>query len=222
MSIREKKKNKQNNKMKGKVRIIAGVMTREQDNDSTLPLEGEERRIGVLSPHRMGEGINILSSHCGEPVVQPAMPPQEAVCSFCGVTTHEHRDCPVLHQYIREQADTLGEMRLNEYQQLQGWVSYESLRPIPPGEEPLQRGGGPHGEGAMPGHEPPTQKTQKTEGQAKTGIIGSIYPHIAKGMVLGGKDPHLLVERALLEINWLMKGKVKKMMKETQMKKLYQ
>ena len=43
MTIREKKKNKRNSKKKGKVRIIAGVMTREQDSDSTLPPEGEER-----------------------------------------------------------------------------------------------------------------------------------------------------------------------------------
>ena len=36
------KKNKKNRK-KGKVRIIAGIMTREQDSDSTQPPE-EERR----------------------------------------------------------------------------------------------------------------------------------------------------------------------------------
>ena len=188
MSMREKKKNKRNNKKKGKVRIIAGVMMREQDSDSTLPPEGEERRIGVSSPRRMGEGMNILSPHHREPVIQPAMSPREVVCSFCGITTHGHRDCPVLHQYIREQADALAEMRLNEYRQLQGWVSYESPRPIPPGGGPLQRGGGPHGEGAMPRHEPPIQKTQKAEGWAKTGIIGSMYPHIAKSMVPGGGE----------------------------------
>ena len=114
MSIRKKKKNKQNDKKKGKVRIIAGVMTWEQDSDSTLLPEGEERRIRVSSPHRMGEEMSILSPHHSKPMVQPAMFPQEAVCSFCGVTTHEHRDCPVLHQYIREQADTLAKMRLME------------------------------------------------------------------------------------------------------------
>ena len=48
-STREKKNNKRNNKKKGKVRIIAGIMTREQDSDSTLPPEGKEREMGILS-----------------------------------------------------------------------------------------------------------------------------------------------------------------------------
>ena len=88
MSIREKKKNKWNNKKKGTVRIIAIVMMREQDSDSTLSPEGEKKRIGVSSPRRMEEGINILSPRHRKPMVQPAMSPREAVCSFCGVTIH--------------------------------------------------------------------------------------------------------------------------------------
>ena len=90
-------------------------MTREQDSDSTLPSEGREREVEVLSPHRMGEKKTILSPHHGESLFQPTMPPQEIVCLFCGVATHGHRDCPVLHQYIREQANALAEIRLNEY-----------------------------------------------------------------------------------------------------------
>ena len=174
---------------------------------------------------RMGEGVNILSPHHREPAVQSTMSPREVVCSFCGVATHGHRDCPLLHQYIREQADALAEMRLNEYRQLQGWHNYEAPRSIPPAEGPLCRKGGPHGEGTMPEHEPPTQKAKKAERQAKTGIIGSIYPHIAKSMVPGGgeeKNPHLLVVRAFLKISQLTKWKVKRMMIGIQMKKLYQ
>ena len=102
-------------KKKGKVRIIAGVMTREQDSDSTLPPEGREREMEILSPHRTGERKNILSPCHGESLFQPTVPPQEIICSFCGVATHGHRDCPMLHQYIREQADALAEIRLNEY-----------------------------------------------------------------------------------------------------------
>ena len=90
-------------------------MTREQDSDSTLPPEGREREMEILSPYRMGERKNILSPCHGESLIQPTVPPQETVCSFCGVATHGHRDCPVLHQYIREQADALAEIRLNEY-----------------------------------------------------------------------------------------------------------
>ena len=92
----------------------------------------------------------------------------------------------MLHQYIREQADALVEIRLNEYRQLQGWTDYEAPKPIPPKEGPLQRGGGPHEEGTVPGHESPIQKTQKAAGQAKSGILGSMYPHVTRGMAPGG------------------------------------
>ena len=76
-------------------------------------------------------------------------------------------------------------MRLNEYLQLQGWTNYESPKLIPPGERPLQRGGGPLGEGTVPGHELPSQNTQKARGQVRMGIIGSMYPH-TRGMAPGG------------------------------------
>ena len=75
--------------------------------------EGEKWRYRHL--HRMGDRKTKLSPHHGESLFQPTMPPQETVCLFCGVATHGHRDCPVLHQYIREQADALAEIRLNEY-----------------------------------------------------------------------------------------------------------
>ena len=48
------------------------------------------------------------------------MSPQEVVCSFCGVAKHSHKDCPVMHQYIREQVDALAQM--------QAWAAYESPR----------------------------------------------------------------------------------------------
>ena len=41
---REKRKNKKNNKKRGKVKIVAGIMTREQESDSTLSPEKEEGR----------------------------------------------------------------------------------------------------------------------------------------------------------------------------------
>ena len=48
--MREKKKNKKNDKKKGEVRIIAGVMTREQDSDSTsCHLGGEGPRVETVS-----------------------------------------------------------------------------------------------------------------------------------------------------------------------------
>ena len=56
--MREKKKNKKNDKKKGKVRIIAGVMTREQDSDSTvLPGGGDKRKECLPLNNPTGGGI---------------------------------------------------------------------------------------------------------------------------------------------------------------------
>ena len=65
-SMREKKKNKRNNRKRGRVKIIAGVMTREQDSDSTLPSEGRERGEEILSPHRIGGRENLGGLHPSE------------------------------------------------------------------------------------------------------------------------------------------------------------
>ena len=113
--MREKKKNKKNNRKKGRVKIVAGVMTREQESDSTLLSEERGREGEMLSPQRMRGQENLEGLYSREVPKQPVTPPRETVCSFCGVTTHGHRDCPSLHQYIRQQADALAEIRLNEY-----------------------------------------------------------------------------------------------------------
>ena len=63
-----------------------------------------------------------------EYVPRSVMSPWEIVCSFCGVAMHGHKDCPVMHQYIREQADALAQKRLEEYHHLQEWAGYESLK----------------------------------------------------------------------------------------------
>ena len=49
-AAREKRKNKKNNKKRGKVKIVAGIMTREQESDSTLPPETEEGGMKTLLP----------------------------------------------------------------------------------------------------------------------------------------------------------------------------
>ena len=124
-SMREKKKNKRNNRKKGRVKIVAGVMTREQDSDSTLLSKGKGKEGEMLSPRRMREQESPVGLYLREIPGQPVASPRETVCSFCGVATHGHRDCPLLHQYIRQQADALAEIRLSKYRQLQGWVDYE-------------------------------------------------------------------------------------------------
>ena len=50
---REARKNKKNNKKRGKVKIVAGIMTREQESDSTLSPEKEEGGVGPPSPQRL-------------------------------------------------------------------------------------------------------------------------------------------------------------------------
>ena len=143
-SMREKKKNKRNNRKKGRVKIVAGIMTREQDSDSTLLSEERRREGEILSPRRMQEQENLMDLHSGEVPREPMTPPRETICSFCGVATHGHRDCPLLHQYIRQQADALAEIRLNEYRRLQGWADYEPPQSASLKDGPLRRGGGPH------------------------------------------------------------------------------
>ena len=96
---------------------------------------------------------------CGEYFPKAIMSPQEVVCSFCGVATHSHKDCPVMHQYIREQADALAQKRLEEYHQLQAWAAYESPKRVPSRHDPQRRGGGPHESELISG-----QKALKTTG----------------------------------------------------------
>ena len=114
------------------------------------------------------------------------MSPQEAICSFCGVAMHSHKDCLVMHQYIREQADALAQKRLGEYHQLQAWAAYESPKRVPFSHNPQQRGGGPPESELILGQMPLRQQTQRLESSAKVGIIGSMYPHVVKGMAPGG------------------------------------
>ena len=97
-AMRDKKKNKKNHKKKGKIKIVAGIMTREEESDSTLSPEKEERGVGIASPQRIkGEEYSLHFPYSGS-VPQSAMSPRGTVCSFCGVNTHDYRDCPILHQ----------------------------------------------------------------------------------------------------------------------------
>ena len=140
-AVRDKKKNKKNHKKKGKIKIVAGFMTREQESDSTLSPEKEEMGVSMALPQRTkGEGFNAHFQDSGS-VPQPAVSPRGTVCSFCGVDTHNDRDCPLMHQYIREQADALTQWRLQQYQQLQEWAEYEPPRQVPNYQGPLYRGG---------------------------------------------------------------------------------
>ena len=93
-------------------------MTREQESDSTLPLEKEERDVNSDSPQRIERMRSRVSFPTGEHVPYSMVPPKEPVCSFCGIGTHSYKDCPVMHQYITEQAHALAQRRMGEYKQM--------------------------------------------------------------------------------------------------------
>ena len=140
IAAREAKKNQRNTKKRGKVKIIAGIMTREQESDSTISPEKEEGGVKTPSPQRLEGRQGYQRPLHGGYVPQPVITPREAMCSFCGGNTHDYRDCPTMHQYIREQADALAQRRLGENQYLQDWERYEVPRQLPSRQDPLSRG----------------------------------------------------------------------------------
>ena len=83
-------------------------MTREQESDSTSSPEKEEGGVEAPSPQRLEGRRRYQRPLHGECVSQSVTTPEEMMCSFCGGNTHEYRDCPTMHQYIREQVDALG------------------------------------------------------------------------------------------------------------------
>ena len=101
-------------------------MTREQESDSTLSPEKEEGGVEIPSPQRLEGRQGYQRPLHGGYLSQPVITPKEVMCSFCGGNTHDYRDCPMMHQYIREQADALAQRRLEEYQQPQEWGDMKS------------------------------------------------------------------------------------------------
>ena len=183
---RETRKNKKNTKKRGKVKIVAGIMTREQESDSTLSPEKEEGGVETPSPQRLGGRQGDQRPLHGGYLSQPVITPKEVMCSFCGGNTHDYRDCPMMHQYIREQADALAQRRLEEYQQPREWGGYEIPRQVPSYQGPFFRGGGPDKSGPKSGPGPFKKETQKQKISTKSEVTGSAYPHSMVGMAPGG------------------------------------
>ena len=157
---REAKRNKKNKK-RGKVKIVAGIMTREQESDSTLSPERGEGGVETLSPQKSDGRWGYQHPLHGGYLPQSVIAPKEVMCSFCGGNTHDYRDCPTMHQYIREQADALAQRRMGEYQQPREWEGYETPRQVLSYLGPYFRGGGPDEEGLNSGQGPSSKETQK-------------------------------------------------------------
>ena len=222
-AMREKKKNKKNDKKKGKVRIIVDVMTREQDSDSTSLPGGRGQRVEMSPPQQPNRWKDMRDPSHNKYVPRTVTFPREIICSFCGVATHGHKDCPVMHQYIREQADALARRRLEEYHQLQAWEEYESPKQVPSGQDPQQRGGGPHETESISGQRLPGWETQRQRSSAKVGIVESMYPHVVKGMAPGvGGSPSPPGQGDPQKINQMRDQMKKRIRRVIQMRKLYQ
>ena len=183
---RETRKNKKNNKKRGKVKIVAGIMTREQESDSTLSPEKEEGGVETPFPQRLEGRLGYQRPLRGGYVSQPVITTKEVTCSFCGGNTHDYRDCPTMHQYIREQADALAQRRMGEYQQPREWEGYEIPRQVPSYQGPYFRGGRPDERGPKSGQGPSRKETQKQKIPTKSGETGSAYPRSMGSMAPGG------------------------------------
>ena len=116
-------------------------MTREQESDSTLSPEKEEGGMETPTSRKTEGRQGYQRPLHGGYVSQSVITPKEVMCSFCGDSTHDYRDCPVMHQYIREQADALAQRRLQECQQPREWWGYEIPRQVPSYQGPFLRGG---------------------------------------------------------------------------------
>ena len=183
---RETRKNKKNNKKRGRVKIVAGILTREQESDSTLSPGKEEGREETPSPQEWEgrQGDQFLLS--GQYAPSLMLTQREVMCSFCGVNTHDYRNCPVMHQYIREQADALAQRRLEKYPQPQEWEGYEIPKRVPSYQGPSFRGGGPDESGPKSGPGPSKKETQKQKIPTKSGMTGLGHQYPIGGMAPGG------------------------------------
>ena len=219
---REMRKNKKNKK-RGKVKIVAGIMTRDQESDSTLSPEKEEGGVGTQSPQKLDGRPEYQHPLHGGYLSQPVVTSKEVMCSFCGGYTHDYRDCPTMHQYIREQADALAQRRMGEYQQPREWEGYEILRPMPSYQGPYFRGGGPDARAPRTGQGPSRKETQKQKIPTKSGETGSAYPHFMGAWLQGvGEELHHQVGEVPQMMEGMMNQMKRKMRRMILMKKLCQ
>ena len=108
------KKNKSATKKgKGKVKIVSGILTRVQEEDSPHSIKTER-----------------------SPVINFEGRPR---CSCCGSYAHDYNECLLLQQYIREQADDLARRRIEENRKINEALWEEEDKP--PKGTPNREGG---------------------------------------------------------------------------------
>ena len=72
-----------------KLSPMSGILTRQRDSDTATPSETFD-----------------------SPLINPLV---HLACSFCGNNTHKYTECPVLQQYVRQQANELAAARASGY-----------------------------------------------------------------------------------------------------------
>ena len=108
------------------------------------------------------------------------------MCSFSGGNTHDYRDCPVMQQYIREQASALAQRRLGEYQHPREWEGYEIPRQLPPHQNPLLRGRESDNRRPIPSQGLSKQRIQEQRVATKSGMTELVHQPPMGGIAPGG------------------------------------
>ena len=197
-------------------------MTREQESDSTLSPEKEEGGVETPSPQRLEGRRGYQPPLHSQYAPPPRVAQREVMCSFCGVNTHDYRDCPVMQQYIREQADALAQRRLGEYQHPREWEGYEVPRQLLPHQDPLFRRGESDDRRPVPSQGLSKQRVQEQRVATKSGMTGLAHQHPMGGIAPGeGEELHCQAKEALQMIKGMMNQK-KRMKRMTLMKRLCQ
>ena len=137
------------------------------------------------SPQRLEARRGYQCPLHGGYVSQPVTTPEEMMCSFCGGNTHDYRDCPTMHQYIRKQADALAQRRMGECQQPREWGDMKSQGKChPTRDRTLEEGDQMKGDQSLVG--PSRKETQKQKIPTKSGETGAADPCSMGGMAPGG------------------------------------
>ena len=142
-TAREKKKNKKNSRKRGKVKIVAGVMTREQDSDSTLPPKREGRGMETPLPSRPGEGRDVLSPRGGGNIQKLTSPSRELICSFCGVDNHDYKKLSGIAPIYKGAGGCIGSKEIGCVSTSTGvgWIGVTKTRTfVVRGGDPMNRG----------------------------------------------------------------------------------
>ena len=106
-------------------------MTREQESDSTLSPEKEERGVETPSPQKLDGRRGYQRPLHGGYLSQPVIAPEEVMCSFCGVIPMIIETVQQCINISESKLMRWPQRRMGEYQQPREWGGYEIPRQVP-------------------------------------------------------------------------------------------